>query len=388
MGGYLMTLNVSTKQLETVAQDLTQIIKLSSNIGDIGIAPDYSKNVLRNPMQDQYPLLRWLMATSMSSLIRNASRQGLAQIHKDTDTGQWMIMLPYSVGTEAPIDTSGACCWVPLDIAKCGDKAPLNLLCLKDCYDIMDELINENRYPGSNDLTSYFLRPGESVQAARKRMAKMSMAFFTAWNVILGVSSAGTEVLKPFHGLLEVMEDPAVIKIVGSNILGAFDSLMCRLEVLGSGNYTVAVHPLTYQGIDSVVQPGRFNQLPPGWTRGGNGELRFNNIGFIKDKMVPVDMVTGTGEAWVLDGGTTGVYLGTDLFPTDDFIRHSYASNDDPTKGCASECDFYYNFGSVFNSNPNHLAMITDIPLSANCLGNSLAGLDGLIKPDTLVPMK
>lgn len=378
--------NVSNNDLSKKALDIAEIIKLSSNIGDIGIATDFSKNMLRNPVQDRHPLVVWLLNTAMSARMRNANRQGLAQIHKDADTNDWVLLMPYTVGTLPPEDTSNACCWVPLDIAKCGGKVPLKLLCLKDCDSIFDYLVNESRYAGSNDLVGYFLRQGESVKDARKRMARMSMSFFTAYNIILGTSTAGTGILKPFHGLLEVMENAAVIKISGTNILGAFDSLYCRLQVLTGGNYVIAVHPLTYQGIDSAVVPGRFNSLPSGWSRNGS-ELRFHDMRFIQDKTIPVDLTAGTGEAWLLDGDTTGVYMATDLAPTDRFIRHGFTSTDDPSKGCASECQFYYNFGAVFNNNPNRLAMITDIPLSANCIGNALQGLDGLVKPDTLVPM-
>ena len=375
----------SVKELQAASVDHEKVLKqMSSNIGDVGISVDFSQNTLRNPMQNNHPLLAWLMNTTMSTMARNSRNRGLSSIHKD-ENGDWQLMLPFSVYTLPPTDTQGACCWVPFDIAKCGGLVPLHMLCLKDCENIMDSLINMNRVGGGTDLIGQFLRQGETVQAARRRMARMSMSFFTARNVILGVSNAGTDVLKPFHGLLEVMEDVSVVKILGTDPLAAFDSLYCRLQVLGAGNYAIAVHPLTYQGIAAMVQPGRFDRLPDGWTRSGD-TIRFRGIQFIQDKAVPVDLTGGVGEAWILDGETTGMYLATDLSPTDNFVRHGFASTDDPAQGCASECDFYYNLGAAFNNNPNRLAVITDIPLSANCLGTSLQGLDGLITPNTLVP--
>lgn len=382
-----MTLDFKTSALERNALDVTQIVELATNIGYIGQAPDFSKNSLRNPLQDQHPLLNWLMQTPLSIQMRNAGRQGLAAIHKDAETGEWMIMAPYTVGTLEPKDTTGACCWVPLEIAKCNSRSPLRLLCLKDCEDLMDNLVNKTRFGGSNDLIGYFLRQGESVKDARVRMAKTSMAFFTARNIILGHTDYETATLKPFHGLFQVMQSPGTIQMDGNNILGVFDSLRCRLQVLGDGNYVVALHPLTYQAVDEQVQPGRFDRLPSGWNRSATGELSYHNIRFIQDKIVPVNLDEGTGEAWVIEGNNTGVYMGTDLIPANDFIRHGFASTDDPSQGCASECDFYYNYGGVVNNNSNHLAVITDIPLSSACVGNTLVGLDDLVQPTTLVPM-
>lgn len=381
-----LTLDVRVEGLDKAALDLQKFMQLS-NIGDIGIAPNFSINQMRNPMQDQFPLVNWLMSTSASAQLRNAATQGLAQVHKDAKTGEWMLMLPYSYGTLPPQDTTGACCWLPLDLAKCADEVPLRLLCLKDCENIMDNFINANRYPGANDMVTYFQNQGESVKAARVRMAKLSMAFFTARNIVLGVTSAGTDVLKPFHGLMEIMEQPSVLKILGANVLGAFDSLWCRLQVLGAGNnFVIAVHPLVKQGIDSLVVPGRFNQLPAGWARNGEA-LSFHGIQIIEDKLVPVDVAKGTGEAWILSSDSTGVYMGSSLAPTDNFVKHGFTSTDDPAQGCATECDFYYNYGAAFNTNTNHLAVITDIPFSANCTGSALQGLDDLIQPNTLIPM-
>ena len=93
----------------------------------------------------------------------------------------------------------------------------------------MDSLVNETRKIKANDMVCYFQREGETIKEAQKRMDLISMAYFTAINVILGTMATGTATLKPFHGLLEVMEDKAVIKIVGTNVLSAFDSVALRL---------------------------------------------------------------------------------------------------------------------------------------------------------------
>lgn len=383
----MVQLIVSNRDLDRVAFSATEIKKFSSNVGDIGMAPDFSNNTLRNVMQNEFPLLTWLWNTPLSNQMRNTAGVSNGNVHKDEETGEWMLMLPYTVGTLPPQDTSGSCCWVPFDIAKCGSKAPIRMLCLKDCDDILSNLINQTRRAGGNDLTGTFQNPGETVAAAKKRMARLSMAFLSARNMILGVSTSGTDVLKPFHGLVEVLENPAVIEILGTNILGAFDELGYRLRALGmNGNHVIAVHPFTLLGIEAVVKPGLNGQLPQHWTRNGDN-LAFMGISFIPDKLVPVDVTAGTGEAWVIDGASTGIYTGTSLAPSDAFIRESFEHNDKPTEGCAGECTYYYNYGSTFTNNHNQLARIVDIPLHAGVLGNTLQGLEGLIQPTTLVPM-
>ena len=375
--------------LAAVAPKMRELIvadeqKKLQNIGDIGIAVDHSNASLRNELQNDFPLANWLLSTPASARLRG--RSGLAFPHKD-ENGEWTMLLPTTVGTLPPADTSGACCWLPFDIAKCNGSVILKLLCLKDCESIFDTLVNMNRTPSGGDLTSFFQRPGETVKAARDRMARWSMAFFTARNIILGVSDAGTDVLKPFHGLLEVMENDAVINIDGSSILGAFDALWCRAKLLGSDNFAIAVHPLTYEGIAMAVQPGRFGQLPNGWVKTGD-TLTFHGMQFIQDKLVPYDPDTNTGEAWVLDGNAVGAYMGTTLLPTEEFaVRNQVTTTNDPAQGCAAICDYWYNYGATFNTDANRLALITNIPGSASCSGNALQGLEGLINPDTLVPM-
>ena len=217
-------------------------------------------------------------------------------------------------------------------------------------------------------------------------MARLSMAWFTARNIILGTTTTATATLKPFHGLLEVVEDASVIKVLGSNILAAFDMLGCRISQLGDGDYVFAVHPLVYESIKRAVVVDRFGRYPEGWDRVGD-EVTYNSIGFIRDKLVPIDMSAGTGDVWMLDGQHVGALMGTSLRPGADFIREDF-NTDTVANGCAQECTYYYNYGTVFGSDSNHLAVIINVPVSANCLGEAMTGLDLIIQPNTLVPIQ
>lgn len=382
-------MNFDTRVLMNNSVDIEKVIDLS-NIGEIGMSPDFSQNQLANDLQNSFPLFNWLMNTKASKRIQSTYNNGNAMITRD-ENQELNIVLPFEVGTTLPTDTTNECCWTPLELAKCGSKVPLKLLCLKDCEKLLENFVWGKKKFGRNDLTGYFAHEGETVKEARERMAKMSMAYFTAINVINGTSTTGTQVLKPFHGLLEVVEDKAVIKILGTNILAAFDSLACRLSVTGgtTNEYDIvyAVHPLVYQAINDVIVPGKFNgELPANWTRDTNGRLRFLGHAFIEDKLVPVDVTKGVGDVWVLDGGSVGAMLGTGLVPDEKFIRRTFAEANKEA-GCGTECTFYYNYGTAFHLNPNRLAVITNVPLSANCLGTTLDGLDSLIKPQTIVPI-
>lgn len=358
-----------------------------SNVGTVGIGTDYSDNSPANPFQNVFPLVSWLMATPASRKMQNAMNRGAWSLSKKED-GKFYIQLPFTYGTTEPKSTQGECCWVPLDLAKCGSNAPLALLCLKSCEPIMDNLVNETRKIKSNDMICYFQREGETIKDAQKRMDLISMAYFTAINVILGTMATGTATLKPFHGLLEVMEDKAVIKIAGANVLSAFDSVGLRLAALGDGDYKFACHPLVLEGIKSVIVPGKFNgEYPDGWTKSENGEITFKGHGFVADKLVPCDITAGTGDVWVLEGNTVGLVMGTTFQPSEKFQRHTFGATDNPSEGCGTHCDYYYNFGCAFGTDANRLMVIQGIPMSAATLGDALNGLDLVLKPTTIVPI-
>lgn len=376
----------SEDALNMASVDLDSLSKFS-NIGEIGIGLDYSNNQLANEMQNQFPLLNWLMGTSVSQRWASESSQGIMDIHKDTSDGLFKVTMPWMVGTTPPEDMSSECCWIPLELQKCGGRVPLYMVCLKDCNPMMENMIYSNQRFQDNDMTNYFQRRGEYIKEARTRMAKLSMAWYSAHNFILGTSKTTTKTLKPFHGLLEVLEDSAVLHQVGSQILAAFDSLSVREAVIGTGGEVVyACHPLVYESLKRAVVPGQFGQLPAGWTNEG-GELRFNGHRFIQDKMVPVDLTKGTGEIWVLDSEAVGIYLATDLIPTKPFIREMNATNDNRNDGCMTECTFYYNYGVVGATDSNKLAVVTDVPFSGSILGETLNGLDYIVTPQTIVPI-
>lgn len=373
------------KFLEMLDKASVDSVKLAGKFSDIiGDCCGAEVN-LRTQLIDNFPLVAWLLGTSMSNYIRqNMYREGRCGMFKDND-GKWTLKVPGSLWSVPATSSAEECCFVPFEFDKCAGTVPLNLLCLKDCESIEDELVGYNLRSRAVEGLAY---AGETEDEVRRRIARLSFAFYQAVNAIYGhddvfVEGDGTSVpLKPFHGLAQVMDNPAVVAIEGGDIFSAFESLGCRARIIG-GDYVIAVNPIIYQSIEAAIQPNQFNTYPAGWTK-VNGELRYNGYRFIQDKLVPVDMETGTGEAWVLSGDVVGLYMMDNLFATDRFIRRE-DKVETLANGCASKCDYYYNMGAAFNSNAAKLMKIVDIPISGAC-ASGIGDLAGLITPNTLIP--
>lgn len=368
------------KLLESIAVDKK---RLATNFVDVIPNCCGAPAELKTAILNQHPLYQWLISTSLSQRVRAEidGQNGMCILHKDSN-GNYVIDVPENFWSLPTTSSAEECCWQPFDFAKCGGSVPVKRLCLKDCDNVDNELLGQ--VVGLNANYGEFGSQGESLWDVKKRIARLSMAFLTAYNVILGTTTNTTDVLKPFHGLLQVMANPAVATIEGADILSAFDSLYCRLALLGAGDYVFAVNPIIYNSLLSVIRVGQFGELPLGWTRNGD-ELAFHGIGFIQDRHVPVDMADGVGEVWLLTGDAVGAWMATDLMPADAFIKESGHQEETLANGCGSSCTYYYNFGAAFNNNANKLMRIVNIPVSAYCLG-STSDLGALIMPTTLAP--
>lgn len=373
-------MNMDMRILENAAVDSKQLAtnfpEVIPDCTGLGAEP-------KTEIQTRFPLATWLLGTRLSQDVRGAiDRNGACVLHKADSN--YVIEIPRSFWSEIPTVSASECCWVPFDFAKCAGNVPLNLLCLKDCIDIKDQLTGMvTKFTQSYDQLA---SEGENYEVVRKRIARLSMAFFSAYTLILGMDNTATGILKPFHGLMAVMENPAVVSILGADILSAFDSAACRISLLGgdASSYVFALNPVVYQGLLSVIRPGQYGEYPDGWTRSGD-EVRFHGIGFIQDKLVPVDIQGGTGEVWLLNNEAVGAYMMTDLQPADAFIKYSGHQAQALADGCGSECTYYYNMGAAFNNNANKIMRIVDVPISAAC-ASVIGDMGNLVMPQTLIP--
>lgn len=368
--------------LNRLMRQAVEVQELASNFVDIiSDCQSLEDFTLRNALQDRYPLAVWLMETRMSNVLRDMESDP-QRFHKGgEDNTQWVMDVPGTVYTLAPANSGDDCCWTIPDFAKCAGSVPMSFVCLKDCDNIFDSLVYDKLRINAKSALERFAREGETINQVENRIRHLWMAFYTMHTAILGTMQTSDNIVKPFHGLLEVLQNDAVVSISGANILAAFDSIACRLAVLGGDDWVFAVNPLIYRSIKAVIKRDERGEYPDGWSVDANGRLRFEGIGFIDDKLVPVDMEAMTGDIWLIDGSATGLYLAYDLgreAERDTFTEETKAN------GCGSECHFLYNFGTVANNNANRVMVISGVPVSSAC--TEIADLAELINPTTLVP--
>lgn len=374
--------NERLQMLDARAVSPDDLVKLSTNFIDIiSDCEGIDDFTVRNALEDYYPLVNWLLNTPFARTMRARSTDP-QKFHKSATEGvEWEMDIPGTVYTLEPQNNAGDCCWTMPDFAKCAGNVPLYMACLKDCDKIFDQMIMERlRINERTDLAG-IARTGESVDAVNERLRKVWFAFYLAHTAVLGTSATSDNITKPFHGLLEVLQNPAVISVSGTNPLAAFDSVGCRLDVLGIESGVFALNPLIYGTLLRTIVPNENGLYPADWTRNGD-ELRFKGIGFLRDKLVPVDMEAGTGDIWFIDGGSTGLFFGYNL--NDPYeIRNDYTEQT-LANGCGQVCTYLYNFGTVANNNANRLMVISDVPVSSAC--TEIADLAALINPTTLIP--
>ena len=368
--------------LNRLMRQAVEVQELASNFVDIiSDCQSLEDFTLRNALQDRYPLAVWLMETRFSNILRDMESDP-QRFHKGgEDNTQWVMDVPGTVYTLAPANSGDDCCWTIPDFAKCAGSVPMSFVCLKDCDNIFDSLVYDKLRINAKAALERFAREGETINQVENRIRHLWMAFYTMHTAILGTMQTSDNIVKPFHGLLEVLQNDAVVSISGANILAAFDSIACRLAVLGGDDWVFAVNPLIYRSIKAVIKKDERGEYPDGWSVDANGRLRFEGIGFIDDKLVPVDMEAMTGDIWLIDGSATGLYLAYDLgreAKRDTFTEETKAN------GCGSECHFLYNFGTVANNNANRVMVISGVPVSSAC--TEIADLAELINPTTLVP--
>lgn len=379
---YMNINEMDSTMLKRLDNDAVSAEKLSSNfvdiISDCESLEDFS---LRNELQRYSELATWLMSTPFARMMRRRSTDP-QKFHRGSDEGvEWEMDIPGTVWTLEPQNAGADCCWTIPDFAKCAGKVPLDFVCLKDCDKIFDFMVLDRLRVNQRSRLEGFAREGETINDVENRIRHLWMGFYTLHTMILGTRATSDNITKPFHGLYEVLQNDAVISISGANVLGAFDSIGCRLDVLGGDNWAFALNPLIYRSLEAVVVPDERGNYPVGWSK-ENGRLRFHGIGFIDDKLVPVDMENMTGDIWLLDGTSVGAFLayniGDEMEIRNDFTEQTKEN------GCGQMCTYLYNFGTVANNNANRLMVISGVPVSSAC--TQIADLAALINPTTLVP--
>lgn len=374
-------MNMALRDLDNIAVDVKY---LASNFTDVipeccGDGADQAAELM-----NRHPVLNWILSSQLTNRIRQEINDRGMQCVLTEEDNTFKLKVPGIFWSLDPETDPEVCCFPPMDFAKCAGEVPLTRLCVKDCDSLDHELLGRNMRVDRSygDLA----RRGENYNEIRRRIARLSMAFYMARNMMLGVTGSTAPGLKSFHGLLEVMSNPAIFPVPGANTLSAFETVACRISALGGDfeNYIIAVNPVIKQALLSLVVQGANNQYPMNWTRNGD-EIRYRGAPVVADRFVPFNMNTNTGEAWFLASDAIGGWMATDLLPSDDFTKRGAFQEGTPEDGCGSECVFYYNYGAVFNNDSRRLARIVNIPASAYCTAGT-GDLGALINPTTLIP--
>jgi len=364
--------------------------RTNPNIGEFGFGRDYSNATLAHPIQTTFPLVTFLLNTPMAAAMRSFIGSDLFSLQRsDNNLTGWSVPHPPKVHTLAPPDTSGKCCWRPIDIDFCEGKSDIALVCIEDHLDITERIIDSHRRAGGNDMYGFWQRRGETVADARRRWTRINMAWYTSRNLVLGDSYTETETLKPMHGLMEVLERESVLNLDGLNLLAQMEIVHLRLSLLRAlSGAVVWVHPLGLEAIRTLILPDNNGNRPDGWTVTTLGDISFRGIPFRTDDIIPVDLYNNTTEAYVLNGASIFGWLATDLMPPTDSIYHieDWSGATSSPENCGAGSEYWYNMGVVDSTNDEHVMLISGIPLSGNATGIALDGIESLINPTTLVP--
>lgn len=370
------------QELDNIAVDVKT---LASNFTDV--IPECCGTGLdeATELMNRHPVLNWILNSELTNRVRREiADRGLQCVLVPDTNNVYQLKVPGMFWSLDPNTDEDACCFPPMDFAKCASEVPVTRMCVKDCDTIDHELLG--RFMRLDRSYGDVARRGENYNETRRRIAMLSMAFYMARNMMLGTTAATSPGLKAFHGLLEVMNNPAVVPVPGANTLSAFQVIACRIDAYGGDfrNYIIAVNPIIHNTLLGLVVRGQNGEYPAGWTRNGD-EISFRGARVVADRFVPFNMTTNTGEAWFLASDAVGGWMATDLLVSNDFIKRGAYTEEAPADGCGSECVYYYNYGAVFNNNSSRLARIVDIPVSAHCAAGT-GDLGSLINPTTLIP--
>lgn len=335
-------------------------------------------------LMTRHPVLNWVLNTQLTNRIKSEISNRGFQCVVTEDNGTYKLKVPGMFWSVDPTTDEDACCFPPMDFQKCASEVPLTRLCVKDCDSLDHELLG--RFMRMDRSYGDIAKRGEDYNQVRRRIARLSMAFYMARNMMLASTGATSPGLKAFHGLFEVMNNPAVVAIPGANTLSAFHTMACRLQVFGGDltGYIIGVNPVIKSTLLNLVVRGQYNEYPAGWTRSGD-DIRFYGAQVLADRFVPFNMNNNTGEAWFLSSEAIGGWMATDLLPGEDFTKRGGFKEELPADGCGSECVYYYNYGAVFNNNSSRIARVVNIPVSAYCAAGT-GDLGRLINPTTLIP--
>lgn len=364
-------------------------VEEARNMGvPFGVAPKGME--LAQPMIGEFQITSPMVAAILEDIKNSAiSRAEL------NDNNEWEIK-DYTWGMTDPDDGNG-CCFVPFEFQACKQKAVVRQLCIRDCQSLLDEMMLKNIRFTRNDLINQFQRENETYNDAMTRFVQWSFAFRTQRVIAQGLLKGDAPGLRPFHGVAQIMSDPATTPIKAGDILGGFAQAGCVLTALSqgnNGNYAIFVHPLGVEAIKTRVVKNTNGEYPEGWEKGSFGnyhgynvEVKFKGIPIVADPYVPIDYVkTNTFEAYIIDTSITKASMAKPLMQNArDHAIYGQVTDPDPNNGCAMvRCTTYINAGTVHCSNYAKNILVAGLPLGNSCASTLYSRFKGVL--DASVP--
>lgn len=365
--------------LETLQKDAVSYASVENTVAVFGGCNSADVRTFNEMMETEFPLAMWLMNTPYARTLRNRINSDLKNIFMDGN--KIKVNIPGEAYSIPRTQGADECCWVPDDLAKCGGTAEIKTLCLKDSENIGQSLIFNNIRLNDSTIT---------VEEERKLIALRSLALHTAITVVQGTLGAFTDLTKPFQGLAEVLQNPAITSIDASAcILGAFDIVACRLAVVGGHENSVFwMHPLTLNAVKAELKKDINGNLPAGWSITDQGNVFFEGVPLRADKFMMYDFQNSTGTIVLLNGNNIGAVLGAtsdaDYGEGSRFVRNSYGYS---ANGCGADTVYYFNYGTVALNNANKALLISNVATSANCV-QAVQDLQDVLATQTIVPKK
>lgn len=340
------------------------------------LPPDIDAPEFRTVMSTNYGFLNLLMGSpaTNSLFVTEGNSRKYKNTDYDCDTGELRVKLGKSIWTELPEDIGIACCHTKPDVDGCTSYAQPMRLCLKDCYnDLQDHWMRMVRQ-------GFSLFGGTNAESEYWAELRAWFVFFQARDIMYGQVGVTGNNVPSFPGVLDMM-NKAVVSFSGTDIIGAFEQIGCRLNILG-GNYAFGGHPMTVDSIRKAVTRG--DTMYRDFSMRGD-TLYYKTYPIVKDINIPINIEAGTGQLWAADLNKAGVFMERNL--GDPFIQTETKYNDTLTDECFDTCNFLKNYGFAFTKDFNAIFRVTDIPLDGACLGeNVLFGLANIIEYETLIP--
>jgi len=312
----------------------------------------------------------WMDALASGAAARRV--KSVLEYKEDCTTGDGYIVIGKEAYTTLPEDTGGACCYRPsLEMEAKQYLAKPARICMERCYteDELDTLKDRKVLPiDANPLaltgTNWYERDIQEFS----NLATM----FLERTVALGQKDISAPLLRPFPGLLDVINKESTITLDGSNLLSTIKTIDCT-DSFVQGDWLVLGNAI---GIKAFNQAMATFSEKAGYTPGFKYQTQeFKSAIFSLESM--------TTELWILDLNKVGLILdGAPTFNLNELTARETYSDSDP---CYQVCVQFKRRGFVFSTGLNSVFRVQNVGVGVDC-ASVIGRFAPLANQFTLIP--